>query len=407
MSDIAKKLDNLLRERKESNKKEPSQSDKASYYDNWMELVCQEGFSTDAEKYLYDGFWFCGSEAYYAYIKNSNSPTESLCSLFSGRYYGKDSNVTFRILTHLLALMLNDNAASELLAPIITHFPSACVNKENKRLGTATKTVEKYFLGTISPSATFFPLSEIELSSGVKNTFVSVFTSLLRDLTANGPVKANLAIPFQITLKWLSSYSPQILEKYSVPSHNVNKAVNEDSQSNSSEISDDSAQPSSEPLSRLLAKAQAISTRLEIEMDAIKHRLSDLQEKETALTHQLDEAEQQIEDTQRELKEVHSQRFMLSQKCTQFEADIKEKDRIIAEKDAEISERIKMSEMLSRDRSRQADETLQRLASKIRIEYRDFEDALNAEMTVDLGENLRLQLLNIFEILEKGGMKIK
>ena len=142
-------------------------------------------------------------------------------------------------------------------------------------------------------------------------------------------------------------------------------------------------------------------------MDALKHRLIDLQEKETSLTSRLNDAEKQIAEHQRELKEVHSQRFMLSQKCTQLESEAKEKDRIIMEKDAEISERIKMSEMLSRDRSRQADETLQRLASKIRIEYRDFEDAINAEMTVDLGENLRLQLLNIFEILEKGGMKIK
>lgn len=31
MSDLTKNLDNLLRERKESNKKEPSQSDKTSY----------------------------------------------------------------------------------------------------------------------------------------------------------------------------------------------------------------------------------------------------------------------------------------------------------------------------------------------------------------------------------------
>ena len=66
-----------------------------------------------------------------------------------------------------------------------------------------------------------------------------------------------------------------------------------------------------------------------------------------------------------------------------------------------------MSEVLSRDRSRQADESLQRIASKIRVEYRDFKDAVNTPMTVDLGENLRIQLQSVFEILEKGGMKIE
>lgn len=66
-----------------------------------------------------------------------------------------------------------------------------------------------------------------------------------------------------------------------------------------------------------------------------------------------------------------------------------------------------MIDVLSRDRSKQADETIQRLASRIRVEYRDFADALDIPMSCDLGENLRLQLKNIFDILEKGGMKIK
>lgn len=86
---------------------------------------------------------------------------------------------------------------------------------------------------------------------------------------------------------------------------------------------------------------------------------------------------------------------------------VEQRDAIIAEKDAEIAERVKMAEVLSRDRNKQADESLQRRASKIRVEYRDFVDALDAPMSCDLGENLRLQLQSIFDILEKGGMKFK
>lgn len=408
MSDFAKTLDNLLRERKESNKKEPSQSDKSTYSDNWMKLVRQEGFLGDAEKFLYDGFWFCGSETYYNYIQNAISPSVALSELFQGRYYGKDSNVTFRILTHLLALMMNDNAPSALLAPIITHFPSACVNKENKRLGTAVKTIEKYFLGTISPSATFLPLSEIDLSRGLKNTFSSVFISFLRDLKESGPIKSNLIVPFQITLKWLDDYSPEIAEKVSVQISDPSGSVQPNLPSSSldgNEMSSDYGV--NETLPQILSRAQTISTRLVIELDALKSRLSELQKKEESLTLQLKDAEQKNEELQRELKDVHSQCFVLSQKRTELEAEIKAKNRIIQEKDTEISERIKMSEMLSRDRSRQADESLQRLASKIRVEYRDFKDAMDTEMTIDLGENLRLQLLSVFEILEKGGMKLE
>ena len=86
---------------------------------------------------------------------------------------------------------------------------------------------------------------------------------------------------------------------------------------------------------------------------------------------------------------------------------VEQRDAVIAEKNAEIAERVKMAEVLSRDRSKQADESLQRLASKIRVEYRDFVDALDVPISCDLGENLRLQLQSIFDILEKGGMKFK
>jgi hypothetical protein len=83
------------------------------------------------------------------------------------------------------------------------------------------------------------------------------------------------------------------------------------------------------------------------------------------------------------------------------------RDAVIAEKNAEIEEKSKMADVLIRDRRKQADETLQRLASKIRVEYRDFVDALGVPMSCDLGENLKLQLQSVFDILEKGGMKIK
>lgn len=86
---------------------------------------------------------------------------------------------------------------------------------------------------------------------------------------------------------------------------------------------------------------------------------------------------------------------------------VAQRDAAIAERDAEIAERVKMAEVLSRDRNKQADELPQKLASKIRIEYRDFVDALDVPMSCDLGENLRLQIQSIFDILEKGGMKIK
>ena len=134
--------------------------------------------------------------------------------------------------------------------------------------------------------------------------------------------------------------------------------------------------------------------------DILTLSLEDAQERLRRANEQNAEQQEVIADLRKKLTSAEGTILLLNQTVAQ-------KDAIIADKTAEIEERIKMADVLSRDRSRQADETLQRLASKIRVEYRDFTDAMDIPMSCDLGENLKLQLQSVFDILEKGGMKIK
>ena len=78
----------------------------------------------------------------------------------------------------------------------------------------------------------------------------------------------------------------------------------------------------------------------------------------------------------------------------------------MADKENEIAQRIQMIEALSRDRSKQSDEQMNRIASKLKIEYRDFKDAEKLAMDSDLGENMREQLKNVFSILIKAGITL-
>ena len=48
---------------------------------------------------------------------------------------------------------------------------------------------------------------------------------------------------------------------------------------------------------------------------------------------------------------------------------------------------------------------LNRIAGQIKIEYQDFKSAEDMEMSIDLCENLRLQMQAIFDIFEKEGIK--
>ena len=152
------------------------------------------------------------------------------------------------------------------------------------------------------------------------------------------------------------------------------------------------------------AKATAVvkseSTQQRVKIDALTQTLESEQSKLRGANQQIADLQDTITELRKKLSAAEGDIFVLRQ-------TVEQRDAVIAEKNAEIAERVKMAEVLSRDRSKQADESLQRLASKIRVEYRDFVDALDVPISCDLGENLRLQLQSIFDILEKGGMKFK
>jgi len=61
---------------------------------------------------------------------------------------------------------------------------------------------------------------------------------------------------------------------------------------------------------------------------------------------------------------------------------------------------IRLKDQLASEKAR-----LNRIAGQIKIEYQYFKSAEDMEMSIDLGENLRLQMQAIFDIFEKEGIK--
>ena len=160
-------------------------------------------------------------------------------------------------------------------------------------------------------------------------------------------------------------------------------------------------------LTELLGKAAKVTTVVKAESTQQRVKIDALTQALEGEQNKLQGANQQIADLQDTITELRKKLSAAEGDIIVLKQTVEQRNAVIAEKDAEIAERVKMAEVLCRDRSKQADELLQRLASKIRVEYRDFVDALDVPMSCDLGENLRLQLQSIFDILEKGGMKIE
>ena len=415
-------LDSLIKTKKQKKRKEPNTKEKEAFRNAWLGLVSEEGFNGRAEQFLYDGFSFCGAEPFYTYLLQTKDPNATLATLFSGKYYGNDSNTTFRLITHLLALMLNDNAPESVLTPIIKRFPRACINKDKKRLGTAEKTIEKYLLAELKPNAVLIPLSSIRTKPILVEDFAILISAVLDSIESNGVTKDFIADNIKRIRKWIANYkSTQSTYSDKKASQTKNtQALAEDKQSlcaanNIQQKISEKAEVSIEKqptdmasyLINLLNNAGKAAVSVRSENMQQKTRIDTLVHTVDVEREKLRLANQQIADQQDTITSLRKKLSTLEGEVFALDQEVAKRDIAIAEKNTEIAERTKMIDVLSRDRSKQADETIQRLASRIRVEYRDFADALDIPMSCDLGENLRLQLKNIFDILEKGGMKIK
>lgn len=421
-------LDSLMKAKKEKKKKEPTIKEKEAFRSAWLSLVADAGLTGSAEQFLYEGFAFCGAEPFYAYLIQTEDQNATLAAVFSGKYYGIDSNVSFRLVAHLLALMLNNNATRNILAPIIKRLPGACVNKDKKRLGTAEKTFEKYFLAELHPDVELCPLADIGTKPVFIKEFVTLVSSIMDGIENAGSAKGVVVKNIAKIRKWLADYdtsqsaSTDTKAEQLIPASTIVAAEKVKIVSVADNPPEDRVQapkvivtqPKEEAsvdmiayLTELLgkaAKATAVvkseSTQQRVKIDALTQTLESEQSKLRGANQQIADLQDTITELRKKLSAAEGDIFVLRQ-------TVEQRDAVIAEKNAEIAERVKMAEVLSRDRSKQADESLQRLASKIRVEYRDFVDALDVPISCDLGENLRLQLQSIFDILEKGGMKFK
>jgi hypothetical protein len=117
----------------------------------------------------------------------------------------------------------------------------------------------------------------------------------------------------------------------------------------------------------------------------------------------------QLEVTTNELKMNLSDKtkeiMILNSQIAHLNAELERMRQELTEKEKEHQEKLQsLVDMTERESVFVKDEFKNKLTSKLRLEYLDFKDILSEEMTVDLGENLRAQLENIFRLLKQEGM---
>jgi hypothetical protein len=409
-------IEKLLQIKKKS---EASKADKNSFQNEWLSYVSEHGFNDKAEAFLYDGFSFLGMVPFITYLSKTNDKQETVNQLLSGKYFYRNKSITFKVMMHLLALLIEKLPDEKtLIMMVVRRLPELSINKEGKRLADMAKSVDKFFVNILSPETVFPNLSSLGLRPAIIESFRKMMMEALHTLLAEGhssPEELSIMVNIE---KWLSeddklSEDTDKSEVNTGTSQDSTDMVHADMPDNTSIQCNDCVDKAFSEYSKTFTWRDGLSItanaikQLEKELIRLQMNNENLLSENTRLRTERDNVQCALnrereccEQQRTEISRLSDDVSLLRQQVAALEIKVKEKE-------TEIEERAKLADMLSRDRTKQSEEVLKRLAAKLRVEYRDFLDAETLPMSSDLGENMRLQLKSVFDILKKNGLSLE
>ena len=409
-------LEALLKEKKEKKKKEANKQEQNRYYYALLELAKSEGFTDRVEHYLYEGIIYCCARPLKSYLDFVENKEECLEKFFNGKMYGNNADQTFRLLSNLFALLLNDKNSEHLVKLVVKKFAKACVNKDGKRLGTIEPIMIKNFFAELSPNVSFPLMPEINIK---ENGFINAMLKTLNTIEANDSMKNKVKNISHVKM-WIDNLQQErlvtenhnnsnqkALIKATLVESSMKPRVEEVVKIVSNNVVDNKPVDKAIELLRLIEEANKVAIALKVDRAEKTRQVSELTIKLNDESNKLKNLEQSNQANLKYIEELQESLSAANKEIASLKETIAELNDVIDKKNKEIDERIRLADVIRRDTSKQSDEVLQRIASKLKVEYSDFLDARDVPMSCDLGENLRFQLQNVFDILEKGGIKIK
>ncbi len=373
-------------------KGEASKDKKKEYLSQMLILLSEEGFSENAERYVSGGFPFCGAVPIAEYMQNlSEEDRLDLLNriIKSKTFINNDKTIAFKISISLLCQVLNRFATDlNLIERLINLVPAKQKNKEGAISKDNNKIIEKYFLVSLLPSAELPDLNLFKNSNYSVNKFCQIIKLAISEIKTGRSIDK---IKDKV-LKWISS---SVSETKGVQSSEKNEG-------NNISVNEIKSEPPYKKISNIGVLSD-IYSKLYKTADEIKTTVEAIK----LIEHENIELKKQLNVLTDCLKIEKNTRKNCEETITELKVEITAKEHTVNRLNEEIEKLNSIISVYSEDKQSSNSEQLNAIASKLKSEYRDFKDAAEMEMTVELGENLRCQINTIFKILIKAGINIE
>ena len=391
------RLDELIKIPKKS---DASNAVKDEFNKEVTALLVEEGVSNKTMKYVYSGFSFCGAVPLYKYLSQcgENTMLENLKSAFEYESLSKNENgIALRMALHMLCFEFSHSTyINETLEFLIALFNSNSKSKESGFRKDLSKVVEKYFVNCIHSESELSNFKACDINDAC---FVEFKSILIYALNGIKPLKAKTTKSLGIIKQWIG-YTPEITKdslETAKPDESGSSRESENAISESDMIQTIEYLISSMPeyqsvLSQLLLRYRKLIENKDI-ADDLRNKLERAYEKMERIKNELRITTERVESL---TSQKHSLIFQISELEKQIES-----------LNADNEKLKKIISVYSVDKTDSQNEQLNAIASRLKPEYKDFKEAEDMEMTIDLGENLRVQMKSVFKILSKSGIDVE
>jgi len=376
INELEIKLEELANKIKNSKSFKSNQSIKESFTPIWIEYAEKTSFSEKAMNYYYDCFKIDWALPLYSYLQKNTIGKEVFTKFLSLRFdtYHPHFPMCLNLLAHLIN---NQNSNYDYFEKTLIFLPHNFKNREGNINGNAVKDFNKYFLETLNPDLPLPAFSKMNLNKMQLNKVGKMFIYCLENIQSENKEEKEIK-----KIQNLMDWSKSIITE-----------VEEDTRKN---IIDE--------------RPKTVSEKLEDAFNYIKKQKDTIKSLSDTVEFQKEKIISEANDKTKILNELRNSQNLnttLSYDKQKLQEKINELENIIKNLHEEFESEKKLNKNVAGNNQKQLDAFFYKLSENLKFEYEDFKDALDADMSISLGENMRTQLGNVFKILSDSGIKLE
>ena len=389
-------------------KSESSKTVKKEFYDLWLQFIKEDGPGEEAFQLLVDGFSFAGMEPFVEYLRTSENVQKTVITFMHSTSFCKNSAVAFKCALNLLACLIRDiEMEYAACAVIMRELPRLALTKEKQIIKDIGKMFSRNLFSVIYAKSKLPSLNSYGLNDKDRDSFVVVISQGLED-SKSLQLNEKEIMGARLVSAWVQNGAEEQEESAKEEIHTpVPTAISPIKQEKPVEvIQTEEGRDWSETyrtglnyLKDAFEKMQSEMILYRAEIKRLSTELESLRDEYQKSISENDNLKEVLKDRESELAEKNKAAEVLEDEVSWLRDELDRKRR-------EINDRIQMNQIVQMDSERQSDQQLKRLGSELSTYYQDIKESEKNPMSTELGEILRDQILDVFKVLIRNGIRV-